>query len=227
MSTNVSRETPAPPPGAQQLFGPRWPKLLRYAELLTTEGTVRGLIGPGETTRLWDRHILNCAQIAPAFGQDISVCDIGSGAGLPGVVLALARPDLEVTLLEPRKRRSAFLEEVVEDLALPDVQVVRARAEELGGAGFDAAVARAVAPLDRLARWALPLCRPGGTLVAMKGTAAKAELASARETLDRLGVRSARVRELSISPEWSGVLAVEVVAGETVRAGAGRRRRRG
>ena len=211
------------------MFGVAWPQLLRYADLLTGPGVVRGLIGPREVPRLWERHLLNCAQIAPAFDRGSRVCDLGSGAGLPGIVLALVRPDLEVTLLEPLLRRTTFLEEAVGELGLDGVRVVRGRAEARAGAAFDAVTARAVAPLDRLTRWALPLCRPGGRLVAMKGSTAAAELEAARDALQAAGARSARVRRICFSPRWSGALAVEVVAGETVPAATSRastRRRR-
>jgi 16S rRNA (guanine527-N7)-methyltransferase len=226
MSPSVSRETPPPPPGAAAVFGSEWWRLVRYADLLADAGVVRGLIGPREVPRLWDRHLLNCAQIAPAFAEGARVCDLGSGAGLPGVVLALARPDLRVTLLEPLLRRTRFLDEVVEELRLDRVEVVRGRGEDHAGAGFDAVTARAVAPLDRLVRVALPMCRPGGTLLAMKGEGAAEELAAAETALRKAGARDSRVRELAISPEWSGVLAVEVVAGETVPAGRTKPRRR-
>ncbi len=230
MNRPVSRETPPPPPGAAAVFGAGWPRLLRYADLLAGPGVVRGLLGPREVSRLWERHLLNCAQIAPAFGPGARVCDVGSGAGLPGVVLSLVRPDLEVTLLEPLLRRTRFLQEVVDDLALERVHVVRGRAEDRAGADFDAVTARAVAPLDRLVGWTLPLCRPGGRLLAMKGSSAAAELEAARSALEVAGAESARVRRLSFSPRWSGALAVEVVAGETVAAAKSppksRRRRR-
>ncbi|HEX2175559.1 MAG TPA: 16S rRNA (guanine(527)-N(7))-methyltransferase RsmG [Nocardioidaceae bacterium] len=208
------------------MFGSAWPRLLGYAELLADAGVVRGLIGPREVPRLWDRHLCNCAQIAGAFGSGARVCDLGSGAGLPGVVLALARPDLEVTLLEPLLRRTRFLDEVVDELGLDNVRVERGRAEEHAAAGFDAVTARAVAPLDRLVRWALPMCRPGGMLLAMKGASAADELAAAEPVLRKARAASSQVRELAFSPQWSGVLAVEVIAGETVPAGKARRRRR-
>jgi 16S rRNA (guanine527-N7)-methyltransferase len=207
-------------------FGDGWPKLHRYAELLADAGVVRGLIGPREVPRLWTRHLLNCAQVAPAFVADSRVCDLGSGAGLPGVVLALARPDLQVTLLEPLLRRTTFLNEVVADLDLANVEVVRGRAEDHAGAGFDAVTARAVAPLERLARWALPMCRPGGRLVAMKGVSAEAELEASGAALAKAGARSSRVRELALSPRWDPVVVVEIVAGDTVAAGRPKRRRR-
>jgi 16S rRNA (guanine527-N7)-methyltransferase len=200
------------------MFGAAWPQLVRYADLLAGPGVERGLIGPREVPRLWERHLLNCAQIAGEFQRTASVCDVGSGAGLPGVVLALARPDLRVTLLEPLLRRTRFLEQVVNELELQRVQVVRGRAEDLGGAGFDAVTARAVAPLDRLVRWTVPMCRPGGRVLAMKGARAAEELEAAQQALREVAAQACRVRRLTFSPQWSGVLAVEVVAGETVRA---------
>jgi 16S rRNA (guanine527-N7)-methyltransferase len=226
MTAPVSRETPPPPPGAAAVFGSALTRLQRYAELLADDAVTRGLIGPREVPRLWERHLVNCAQVAPAFDPGARVCDVGSGAGLPGVVLALVRPDLEITLLEPLLRRATFLHDVVSELALERVRVVRGRAEEHVGAGFDAVTARAVAPLGRLIRLTLPMCRPGGTLVAMKGAGAAEELAAAQEALRRAGARSSQVRELAFSPQWSGVLAVEVVAGETVPAGRTKPRRR-
>jgi 16S rRNA (guanine527-N7)-methyltransferase len=160
----------------------------RFAHLLATEATVRGLIGPREVPRLWERHLLNCAVVADVLPQGATVADIGSGAGLPGLVLAIRRPDLAVTLVEPLLRRTTFLEEAVVELGLDHVEVVRARAEELAGRrSFDVVTSRAVAPLDRLARWSLPLVRPGGEMVAMKGSSAGAELESARPALRKLG----------------------------------------
>ena len=172
----------AVPPEAGAVFGPAVGAAAEYARLLATEGTVRGLIGPREVPRLWDRHLLNSAAIAPLVPSGARVVDVGSGAGLPGIPLALARPDLTVTLLEPLARRVAFLAECVDRLGLERVTVVRGRAEEspvrreLGGA--DVVTARAVAPLDKLAGWCLPLLRPGGLLLAMKGSTAAEELAA-------------------------------------------------
>jgi 16S rRNA (guanine527-N7)-methyltransferase len=173
---------PAVPPEAGSVFGPAVDAAAEYARLLATEGTVRGLIGPREVPRLWERHLLNSAAIASLVPVGARVVDVGSGAGLPGIPLALARPDLTVTLLEPLARRVAFLTECVRRLGLERVTVVRGRAEEgsirrqLGGA--DVVTARAVAPLDKLAGWCLPLLRPGGLLLAMKGSTAAAELAA-------------------------------------------------
>jgi 16S rRNA (guanine527-N7)-methyltransferase len=173
---------PAVPAEAGSVFGSAVDAAAEYARLLATEGTVRGLIGPREVPRLWERHLLNSAAIASLVPIGDRVVDVGSGAGLPGIPLALARPDLTVTLLEPLARRVAFLTECVRRLGLERVTVVRGRAEEgpirrqLGGA--DVVTARAVAPLDKLAGWCLPLLRPGGLLLAMKGSTAAAELAA-------------------------------------------------
>jgi 16S rRNA (guanine527-N7)-methyltransferase len=193
-------ETPPPAPAVvASLFRQRDSEINRYVDLLATAGVERGLIGPREVPRLWERHILNCAVIAPAFGPATTVCDVGSGAGLPGLVLAMARPDLAVTLLEPLLRRTTFLDEVVTVLALDNVEVVRGRAEDLAGVRtFDAVTARAVAPLDRLASWCLPLCVRGGQVVAMKGSSAAGELALATEALRRLGAGACDVLEFGL-----------------------------
>jgi len=196
----------------------RLPLAERYAELLATEGVVRGLIGPREAPRLWERHLLNCAVLAELVPPAASVADVGSGAGLPGVVLAIARPDLRVTLVEPLLRRTRFLDEAVEALGLEEqVEVVRGRAEELAGTRtFDVLTARAVAPLDRLARWCLPLVHPGGELVAMKGASARAEVEAAMPALKALGCAHPVVVELGV-----GVLAESTWAVRLARPEAG------
>lgn len=166
------------------MFGTTLPLAEAYAHLLATAGVERGLIGPRETPRLWERHLVNCALLAEAIPQGADVADIGSGAGLPGLVLALRRPDLEVTLVEPLLRRSLFLEEAVEALGLARVRVVRARAEELHGENrFSVVTSRAVAPLGRLLDWSMPLVAPGGALVAMKGSSVRDEIEAARKRL--------------------------------------------
>jgi 16S rRNA (guanine527-N7)-methyltransferase len=187
-----------PPAGdaerAGVLFGDCLPTAERYAALLAGPGVERGVLGPGETDRLWDRHLLNCAAIAILVPAKCALVDVGSGAGLPGIVLAMLRPAARVTLLEPMARRVAFLEECVADLGLENTQVVRARAEELAGQiAADVVTARAVAPLDRLATMSVGLLRPGGKMIAMKGAAAEAELAKAMPTLARMGITDARV----------------------------------
>jgi 16S rRNA (guanine527-N7)-methyltransferase len=170
------------------VFGASLPGAVAYADLLAREATLRGLIGPREVPRLWERHLLNCAVLSDLIPRGATVCDLGSGAGLPGIPLALRRPDLQITLLEPLLRRSRFLEEVVTALELRQVQVHRGRAEELAGAGsFEVVTSRAVAPLDRLARWSLPLTRSGGLVLAMKGSTAHDEVKAGRRVLRRLG----------------------------------------
>lgn len=180
---------PATPEAARGVFGSdRLPLAEAYAALLATEGVVRGLIGPREAPRLWDRHLLNCAVLADAIPHGASVCDIGSGAGLPGLVLAIARPDLRITLVEPLLRRTTFLLEVVDELGLEQVTVFRGRADEATDQhGFDVVTSRAVAPLERLLRWSMPLVAPTGALVAMKGSSVAAEVEVARPTLRKLG----------------------------------------
>jgi 16S rRNA (guanine527-N7)-methyltransferase len=158
----------------------------RYTELLATEGVLRGLIGPREAPRLWERHVLNSAVLSEAIPRDASVCDVGTGAGLPGLVVAIARPDLRVTLVEPLLRRTTFLEEVVAELGLSQVAVVRGRAEVLHGvAAFDVVTSRAVAPLERLLGWSMPLVAPTGAMVAMKGRSVREEIEDAASFLHR------------------------------------------
>ena len=189
MTDSVSRETPPPPAEAAGVFADRLPLAAAYAGWLADAGTVRGLIGPREVPLLWERHLLNCAVLTELLPSDATVCDIGSGAGLPGLVVAIRRPDVTMTLVEPLLRRTTFLEEVVADLGLTNVEVVRGRAEALHGKrDFDVVTSRAVAPLDRLLTWSLPLCRPGGVVLAMKGSSAEREIAEAAEVLERAGV---------------------------------------
>jgi len=189
---------PATPEVARRVFPlERLPLAERYAGWLADAGVVRGLIGPREVPRLWDRHILNSAVLADALPESGTVADIGSGAGLPGLVVALARPRLQVTLVEPLLRRTTFLSEVVGDLGLDNVEVVRGRADALHGARvFVVVTSRAVAPLGRLLEWSMPLVAPEGALVAMKGSAAAAEVAEAGPVLERLGCSSPVVSEL-------------------------------
>lgn len=174
---------------AHALFGDRLPLASRYATWLATAGVERGLIGPREAPRIWDRHLLNCAVLGGLIPSGVYVVDVGSGAGLPGIVLAVARPDLRISLVESLARRTAFLNEVVSDLGLSSVEVVRARAEECVNVlpPADVVTARAVAPLDRLASWCLPLARPGGVMLAIKGSSAAAEIEEYRAAVGRLG----------------------------------------
>jgi 16S rRNA (guanine527-N7)-methyltransferase len=181
---DVSRETP--PSHAAGVFASRLPLAEEYAQILATDGVVKGLIGPREVPRIWDRHIMNSAVVVPRVPQGASVADIGTGAGLPGLVWAIARPDLHVTLVEPLLRRTRFLEEAVSDLGLDNVTVLRARAEEVHET-YDVVTARAVAALDKLGRWCLPLVAKGGVLLALKGRTAQEEVTAATATLHRLG----------------------------------------
>lgn len=175
-------------PLAERLFGDRLELAERFAALLADQGVERGLIGPREVDRLWERHVLNCALLVEAIpAGTVTLADIGSGAGLPGVVIAIARPDLQVTLVETMLRRATWLEEVEQELDL-GLELVRSRAEDLHGLrSFDAVTARAVAALDKLARWTLPLVTPGGYLLAMKGSSAAEEITAATPALERLG----------------------------------------
>lgn len=178
------------PPIATTVFGDNLTAAVQFTELLAAVGVERGLIGPREVDRLWDRHILNSAVIASAIPEGARVVDLGSGAGLPGVPLIIARPDLQVTLLEPMARRVAWLTEVVDTLAL-SASVVRGRAEEPAIkqqlAGADVVIARAVAPLAKLWAWSAPLLRQGGRLVALKGESADEEVVRDGSAVTRAG----------------------------------------
>ncbi|HET9898715.1 MAG TPA: 16S rRNA (guanine(527)-N(7))-methyltransferase RsmG [Streptosporangiaceae bacterium] len=190
----AGRPAPAPPDQAVQVFGAALPAACAYAQLLVGPAVERGLIGPAETDRIWDRHLLNSAVLAGLIPPRCRLVDLGSGAGLPGVVLAMILPEAEVTLLEPMARRTAFLSECVRELDLPNVSVTRGRAEDLAGRMMaDVVVARAVARLDRLAVLAAGLARPGGLVLALKGAAAAQELQAAGDVLARVAVGPAKI----------------------------------
>lgn len=174
---------PLPPPPAAAVFGPALDRARQYADLLAGVGVQRGLLGPREVDRIWQRHLLNCAAVAELIDRDTTVVDVGSGAGLPGIVVALARPDLTVVLVEPLLRRSRFLTECVAQLELGRVTVVRERAEAIRGLTAPTVTARAVAPLARLTGWCWPLVQPGGQLLAIKGANADQELERDRRAL--------------------------------------------
>lgn len=178
----------APPAVAREIFGPMLPVARAYAALLAGPGVQRGLIGPGEKGRIWDRHLLNSAVVAELVPVPGLLVDLGSGAGLPGIVLAMLLPSAQVILLDPMARRTAFLQECVRELGLSNAEVRRGRAEDLAGQiGADVVTARAVAPLDRLAVLAVGLSHPGGLVLAIKGAAAAQEIDRARPVLRRLG----------------------------------------
>jgi 16S rRNA (guanine(527)-N(7))-methyltransferase RsmG len=203
--------------------------------MLATDGIIRGLIGPREAARLWDRHLLNCAVVADLVPRPATLLDIGSGAGLPGIVLAMLLPDVQVTLLEPMARRVEFLSECRAGLGLRNVTVRRGRAEEIRGqVRADVATARAVAPLDRLAGLAIPLVGPGGTVLALKGQRAAAEADAARPLLRKLGVSDVAVLQAGVGKISPPATVVRLIAGNrparstgTAGARAGRRARAG
>ncbi len=185
---------------AQSLFGDRLELAQRYVEHLASSGIVRGLIGPREAPRLWGRHVLNCAVVEALIPQDALVADVGSGAGLPGLCLAIARPDLELTLIEPLERRVTWLNEIVQDLQLENVQVLRARGEQVeelpGGSAPDVVTARAVSALGGLLDFTLPLLQGSGELLALKGRSVQQEIDKARKQLKRHRVAQTEVLTL-------------------------------
>ncbi|AJT42261.1 16S rRNA (guanine(527)-N(7))-methyltransferase RsmG [Psychromicrobium lacuslunae] len=179
---------------ATQIFADRLELAERYVAHLASSGIERGLIGPREVPRLWDRHVLNCAVITEFIPSDAHVADVGSGAGLPGLCIAIARPDLRVTLIEPLERRVLWLEEVIADLGLSGVEVLRARAEQaVQSVDCDVVTARAVSALDKLVTLTLPLLHGNGQLLAIKGRSAQEEVAAAAKAIRKLGGRSAEV----------------------------------
>ena len=196
---------------AQEVYGTKYPLVSRYVDILTTTAVEWGLMGPREAARVWDRHILNCAALGELTPVASSVVDVGSGAGLPGIPLALLRPDLQVTLMEPLLRRSIFLTETIEKLALVDrVQVVRARAED-HHQSYDVVLARAVAPLDRLIGWCNPLRATGGIILALKGESAADEVAAAKRQLESARLR-AEVLTVRAHPDAEAATVVRLTA---------------
>lgn len=191
----MSAELEAEPAEAAPLFGDRIELARRFALNLVEHGEERGLIGPQEPPRLWNRHILNSAIAAPLFPAGSRVGDVGSGGGLPGIVLAIARPDIEWVLIEPMERRVAWLEEQVADLGLENVAIERARAEEAGRYEgiLDAVTARAVSALRTLIPWTAPLARDGGELILLKGQSVDAEIEKAAKVIRKHKLSDVRV----------------------------------
>jgi 16S rRNA (guanine527-N7)-methyltransferase len=192
---------PEMPPAAAAVFGAAADAATAYVGMLAGEGVIRGLIGPREVPRLWDRHVLNSAALAEAVPTGARVVDVGSGAGLPGIPLALARPDLSLTLVEPMARRVEFLTDVVAALGAP-WRIVRGRAEErsvVRAVGpVDVVTARAVAPLPRLVGWCRGLLRPGAQLIALVGATAAAEVPGLVPELEAAGMRDVHTRAVGV-----------------------------
>ena len=211
---------PEAPDAAAKVFGDGLPAAQEYAQLLATAGVERGLVGPRERERLWDRHILNSAAVGELIAEGTRLADVGSGAGLPGIPLAIARPDLTVVLIEPLLRRTTFLTEAVDRLGLSNVVVSRGRAEDPGVRAelgeFDAVTSRAVAALDKLTRWCVPLLRAGGEMLAMKGERAEIEIEESRNAMKSLGVSEVRVVKCGV--DFLTPPATVVVARRSARA---------
>lgn len=221
-------ELPPAPAVAQELLGARLPAMEHYAVILATRGVDHGLIGPREVPRLWGRHIVNCLLLADIIPDDVRVIDVGSGAGLPGLVLAVARPDLRVDLVEPLERRVRWLEPASSELGLDSVEVHRGKAEAFWGSlTGDVVTARAVARLSELAGWCLPLVHVGGGLLAMKGATAAREIQQ-----DRAAMEAAGAGQIEVVTLGEGLVEVPTRVVSAVRAreatdGARRRSRRG
>ncbi|WP_082590143.1 16S rRNA (guanine(527)-N(7))-methyltransferase RsmG [Phycicoccus sp. Soil748] len=220
--TQTPVPAPVAPSAAAAVFGARLGLGERFSEILADTGVSHGLIGPREVPILWERHILNCAVAQDSFPHGAAVVDVGSGAGLPGLALAIARPDLELHLVEPMLRRTTWLSDTIAELGLDNCTVHRGRAEEFDGVlRLPWATARAVARIDKLARWTFPLLTEGGTLVALKGCSAQAELDAATAVLRRLGMTGATVRQHGADLLEVATLTLEI----TVGAGVGRQKK--
>jgi 16S rRNA (guanine527-N7)-methyltransferase len=220
-STPEERDVPADPLDGDErlpvLFGRAWPAIQQFHALLRDEGVLRGLVGPREVSRLWERHLVNSAAVVPFLPQQGRIVDVGSGAGLPGIVIAAMRPEADVVLLEPMERRTEWLTEVVASLGLTNATVLRGRAEDqIGSLAADAVTARAVAALDKLYGWTLPLLRIDGRLVALKGGRAAEEADAARVVGERLGGGPA---EILVAPTMEGLEPTSVVVVHKTGAG--------
>lgn len=200
---------------AHDMLGDRVSLAEQYAELLCTDGIKRGLIGPREADRIWNRHVLNCVLLQEVIEEDSTVIDIGSGAGLPGIPLAIARPDVSVILIEPLLRRTTFLDEVVQKLGLSNVTVIRGRAEEghiqRAAGKADYVTSRAVAPLGKLAKWSAPYAGKGTQLVALKGESATEEIDRDKADVAKAGWREVDVLQLSGGGEVDDTFVVRAI----------------
>ena len=205
-------------PRLPAFFADAWPAVDAFHQLLVEEGELRGLIGPRELPRLWERHLLNSAAVVPFLPSTGLIVDVGSGAGLPGVVIAAMLPQAEIVLVEPMERRVTWLHDVVDRTGLTNVEVRRARAQELEGAlEADAVTARAVASLDKLFRWTAPLVREGGTVIAMKGARAEEELAAASKAMRASGLTNGQVHEATTIAGTEPTRVVSAVRGRGPR----------
>lgn len=180
----------AEPAAAVAIYGDQIDQARSFAQTLANDSDELGLLGPRELDKLWSRHILNSAVVAELVRPGDKVADVGSGAGLPGIPMAIARPDAEFVLIEPMERRSSWMLEVVEDLGLKNVRILRSRAEDVTEQDFDIVTARAVAALDKLLKMCVPLLKPGGALIALKGSKASEEIANSKKLEKKLGISS-------------------------------------
>ena len=178
----------AEPEAAEAIFGPQIKLARAYVHKLAQDSDQLGLMGPRELDKIWSRHVLNSAVVAELVQPGELVADVGSGAGLPGIPMAIAAPETDFVLIEPMDRRASWLQEVVDELDLQNVEVVRARAEEVEGGQFEVVTARAVAALDKLLRLCVPLLKPGGKVIALKGSKAPEEILEAKKLQKKLKI---------------------------------------
>ncbi|MDP5107330.1 MAG: 16S rRNA (guanine(527)-N(7))-methyltransferase RsmG [Candidatus Nanopelagicales bacterium] len=204
---NVPRGT-NPTKAQEQVLGLAFPQLAQYAQILGQEAVLQGLLGPREIDRIWDRHILNCAALNELIPQVKSIIDIGSGAGLPGIVLAIMNPSTHVILVEPMQRRTDFLNDVKKQLNLENVEIIRGRAENQK-IQAQVVTSRAVAPLNKLLAWSLPLVEKGGKVLAIKGEKAQSELEEAQKELNLLKNTTASIKTCGLALDLS-VTVVEI-----------------
>lgn len=196
---------------SREVFGVGLAAVEHFAQMLAEEGELRGLIGPREVPRLWRRHILNSAAVAPFLPKSGTVADVGSGAGLPGIVLAIMRPDVDFTLIEPMERRVEWLSEVIEEIGLDNVHIAHKRAEELHKVSrFTVVTARAVAAMDKLLRFTMPLVEPGGRLLALKGERVHDEIDNAKYVLKKFKASVVEVHEVDIAGDGDVTYVAEV-----------------